>query len=200
MTFVICSHCPWHILQSTSSKKAHSIQVHPFFWLEPFGFEQHLKHDHLTNFMWYRKWFVLNWFGCDLYFWNVRPKKVLDSIKKCVLRIALVHLDVSFKVNDIDRYYPSAPARYKYFYLTSLHFIPWNAVRMSCFALNLPLLLYQYFLIISGLRYQVPWVIWVYLTVYWSFLDAFLVLLTFSLQRYGYKPSWLVTIMMHTSI
>ncbi|XP_022884656.1 DNA mismatch repair protein MLH3 isoform X2 [Olea europaea var. sylvestris] len=31
-----------------------------------------------------------------------RPEKVLDSIKKCVLRIALVHLDVSFKVNDID--------------------------------------------------------------------------------------------------
>ncbi|KAL2522157.1 DNA mismatch repair protein MLH3 [Forsythia ovata] len=30
------------------------------------------------------------------------PKKVLDSIKKCVLRIALVHLDVSFKVIDID--------------------------------------------------------------------------------------------------
>lgn len=49
---------------------------------------------------------------------------MLDSIKKCVLRIALVHLDVSFKVNDIDRYYPSAPARYKYFYFTSLHFIP----------------------------------------------------------------------------
>ncbi|KAL2499163.1 MUTL protein3 [Abeliophyllum distichum] len=30
------------------------------------------------------------------------PKKVLDSIKKCVLRISLVHLDVSFKVIDID--------------------------------------------------------------------------------------------------
>ncbi|KAL5538811.1 hypothetical protein UlMin_045599 [Ulmus minor] len=30
------------------------------------------------------------------------PKKVLQSIKKCVLRIALVHLKVSFKVVDIE--------------------------------------------------------------------------------------------------
>lgn len=31
------------------------------------------------------------------------PKKVLHSIKKCVLRIALVHPQVLFKVTDIAR-------------------------------------------------------------------------------------------------
>lgn len=36
----------------------------------------------------------------------VSPKKVLHSVKKCVLRIGLVHSHVSFKVVDIERCLP----------------------------------------------------------------------------------------------
>lgn len=40
-------------------------------------------------------------------FCNGSPKKVLESITKCVFRIALVHSNVSFSVLDIDRWVPT---------------------------------------------------------------------------------------------
>lgn len=42
-----------------------------------------------------------------LFFCNGSPKKVLESITKCVFRIALVHSNVSFSVLDIERWVPA---------------------------------------------------------------------------------------------
>lgn len=47
---------------------------------------------------------ALNWCACDLYCWIWSPKKVLQSVKKCVFRMALVHPMVYFNVIDIERY------------------------------------------------------------------------------------------------
>lgn len=41
------------------------------------------------------------------FFCNGSPKKVLESITKCVFRIALVHSNVSFSVLDIERWVPA---------------------------------------------------------------------------------------------
>lgn len=50
------------------------------------------------------------------------PKKVLDSIKMSVLRIALVHVNVFFRVVDVERYHPSSPSTYYYLMLFYVYF------------------------------------------------------------------------------
>lgn len=45
-----------------------------------------------------------------MYIWS--PKKVLHSVKECILRIALVHLGTSFKMVDIERCSFSSLATY----------------------------------------------------------------------------------------
>lgn len=56
------------------------------------------------------KWWFTFRFSAPCWFYviafallNGSTKKVLDSVKKCVLRISLVHSTVSFKVVDIER-------------------------------------------------------------------------------------------------
>lgn len=52
----------------------------------------------------------MNWLSAlvifKLHYWTDSPKKVLHSVKKCVLRIALVYSQVSFKVVDSERLLP----------------------------------------------------------------------------------------------
>lgn len=55
---------------------------------------------------------------------------------------------------------------------------------MSCFALDLHLPRYQYFLHILALKVQLIFTNWFNLIVSWSFLGIFLILMEYSLWRY----------------
>ena len=105
VNWVSYSYCSWSILQPTSSEEVHSIQV-------PRYLENSLSRHIFALVLWAPFiWIIivlavtLTDLKCFLGLsTTLSPKKVLQSVKKCVLRTALVHSKVSFKVVDAERY------------------------------------------------------------------------------------------------
>lgn len=135
------------------------------------------------------------------------PEKVLYSVKKCVLRIALVHPTVSFKVVDIERFLLvvviviiiwalfycifglCSIASWRLYCMVSFSYVAFsyhaNAVRINCSAQALPLPLYHYWYAISGLKLPVLYMKLTFPMAFWSFLAMSLVLQTESQWRYA---------------